>query len=286
VAAKCRTRFAPTPNGYLHLGNVYNLIWVAIHAKRNKAEVGLRIDDYDLTRYRKHFVDEIFMVLDAIGFKWAIGPQGTTDFEQNFSSKHRQDLYRDAQLQAKQSPRTYWCVCTRKQEGGAHVYSGKCRSLGLSETSRNAEGFKAQLRFSVSDEFLKSSIGDFILLPRGKELSYHLASVVDDCHFGYNLIVRGDDLAPSSLAQKELSVHIGCEQFSATTIFEHHSLITSKDGQKLSKSQKSTPVHDILRQIDGRQKVFFGFCQKYGKVVDKFEDVPDGWDEFIDWFGG
>lgn len=273
------TRFAPTPNGHLHLGNFYNLLWVGIHARRTGALVGLRIDDYDQTRYRTHFVDAIFATLERAGFEWDIGPTSTGDFELNHSSRHRRDLYAQAEAQLKQSSRTYWCTCTRKMEPGP-IYSGHCRNLRLGPRDQH-EGLDAQLRFAVAGRELEASIGDFIVVPRGGELAYHLASVVDDAHYRYNLLVRGLDLEPSSLAQCELAPQMGYPNFAQNTLV-HHALLASADGGKLSKSQSSPAVLDRLQSPGGLAKILQEFAQTQLSHLGE-RAVPSTLREFFDW---
>ncbi len=277
------TRFAPTPNGYLHLGNFYNLIWITLIAHNRSVGVGLRIDDYDKTRYRPHFVDSIFATLERAGFVWTIGPTSTEEFHREYSSRHREELYIDAQLTLKRSPKVYWCTCTRKLEAGNKIYSGRCRHVGLLEHSLSEEGLAAQLRFCVTGDEAKSTIGDIIAVPRDGELSYHLASIVDDVHYGYNLLVRGQDLKPSSLAQVELAPHIGCEEFFHHTKFVHHSLICGAQGEKLSKSQQASPVLEILQSPGGLHRILKNFAQSEFGITDP-STCPDTLSEFAQRF--
>ncbi|HVJ66295.1 MAG TPA: glutamate--tRNA ligase family protein [Bdellovibrionota bacterium] len=274
-----RTRFAPTPNGYLHLGNFYNLIWVVLHARARGAEIGLRIDDYDQTRYRTHFVDDIFAVLERAGFEWQHGPSTTKEFEREYSSRLRRTLYRAAETKLEASARTYWCLCTRKMEAGALVYSGRCREAGHAKDDVNDEGLAAQLRFRMNGISLKKEIGDFIVLPRGGELAYHVASVVDDMHFGYKLLVRGRDLRPSSEAQCELAPELGLASFATETTFVHHPLIVGPNGEKLSKSQSASPVLKHLRAPEGLRQVLRDFAQTQLYLPETAE-IPDRLDEF------
>lgn len=252
------TRFAPTPNGHLHLGNFYNLIWVGVLAQKHSARVGLRIDDYDQTRYRSHFVDGIFEVLNIAGFEWDFGPRDRADFETNFSSRHRIDLYRAAELKLKSSSQTYWCTCTRKQAGEG-IYSGRCRDRGLTEMSTESD-LAAQLRLRIGEEPLATEIGDVIVVPRAGEVAYQVASIVDDVHYGYNFLVRGEDLRPSSELQKKLAREIGYESFASDTKFYHHKLLQDSRGEKLSKSQKSNAVVDLLKQEDGLAMILKSFA--------------------------
>lgn len=252
------TRFAPTPNGYLHLGNFYNLIWISLLASRDQLRVGLRIDDYDQTRYRSHFVDDIFRVLDLAKFEWQQGPTSTLDFESHHSSRHRKEWYHQAINKLKSSSQTYWCTCTRKMQPQL-IYSGRCRDLNRKESDVE-NGMSARLRFQVRSEFLKSAMGDFIVAPRGDELSYQLASIVDDVRMGYDCLIRGEDLRASSEAQLELAPEAGLPEFLKTKFF-HHALITDGSGLKLSKSQHSQSVLERLKAPNGLEQILTEFAQ-------------------------
>lgn len=284
MGAKLCTRFAPTPNGYLHLGNFYHLIWVTLHARRRGAEVGLRLDDYDQSRYRPHFADEIFRVLEKLGFAWTRGPTSTSQFEREFSSRHRQDLYRATEQRLAGSSQVYWCTCTRRMEVGK-IYSGRCRDLQHPATAVNENGLAAQLRFAVPSVALQTSIGDFIVVPRRGEVSYHLASIVDDVHFGYNFLVRGEDLAPSSAAQLALAPHLGLKKFSEQTQIVHHGLVRSDSGEKLSKSQLASPVLGILNSPGGLHALLKNFATEYLEAKDE-NNVPDNLHAFVEKYAG
>jgi glutamyl/glutaminyl-tRNA synthetase len=279
------TRFAPTPNGYLHLGNFYNLIWITLFARNRGAGVGLRIDDYDQARYRSHFVDSIFATLERAGFAWTVGPTSTEEFKREFSSRHRVDSYRAAELELKKSDQVYWCTCTRKLEAGNKIYSGRCRSASHTEDSVSEDGLAAQLRFCVSGDELKSNIGDVIVVPRDGELSYHVASIVDDTHFGFDLLVRGQDLLPSSLAQVQLAKHMGCSEFATRTEFVHHALIRGTQGEKLSKSQQASPVLELLETPGGLQNILQNFARSELGITDS-SSCPDTLSEFAQRYAG
>lgn len=274
------TRFAPTPSGHLHLGNFYNLIWILVYARKLNAKLALRIDDYDHVRYRSHFVDSIFRTLEHAKIQWDLGPVSTKDFEKNHSSRLRLELYRQAEAKLRLSGQVYWCTCTRKMEPGL-LYSGRCKTRQLREQDTAVGGLSPQLRFAVSSEFLKQTIGDFIVIPRGGEVSYQLASVVDDLYFGYDLIVRGEDLKPSTEAQRELAAALGEPRFEQCR-FVHHKLLMGAKGQKLSKSQKAEPVYERLQSPGGLRDILKQFAE--AQKIKLSYDVPDTIREFVERF--
>lgn len=87
------TRMAPTPSGFLHLGNMYNFILNWLWARANNGKVLLRIDDADTERKRKEYLDDIFRVLEKTGLDWDLGPTGPDDFERNWTQAQRNDIY-------------------------------------------------------------------------------------------------------------------------------------------------------------------------------------------------
>ena len=104
------SRIAPTPSGYLHAGNAYNFILTYLLTRSLGGVLHLRIDDYDLGRYRREFVQNIFDVLEFLGLCYDKGAKSIDDFEQNFSFKTRAKRYENALEKLNE---IYNCECTR-----------------------------------------------------------------------------------------------------------------------------------------------------------------------------
>ena len=90
---KIISRIAPTPSGFLHAGNVYNFLLTYLFTRAFDGILHLRIDDYDLSRYRRQYVENIFRVLDMLGVDFDGGPGSVREFETEFSSKFRLGAY-------------------------------------------------------------------------------------------------------------------------------------------------------------------------------------------------
>ncbi len=247
------TRFAPTPSGFLHVGNVFSFLITWLIARKNNGQILLRIDDLDQERVRKEYVDNIFRTLEWLGLDWDLGPFSVEQFEKEFSQKKRMDLYETALQKLQNGGAVFGCDCSRKLVKKLieeHNYEGICqfKSLPLHDediswrlkTEGMARVKMKQFKNGTSLEQLPYSQSHFVVRRRDGIPAYHLASVVDDVHFGVNLIVRGDDLRESSIAQLYLAEKLGLNSFSKTEFF-HHPLIMDQ-GKKLSKSQQAPAV--------------------------------------------
>ena len=257
-----QTRIAPTPSGYLHLGNAYSFLLTKALAKKHGAKILLRIDDLDRDRYRPEYVEDIFATLDFLEIKIDQGPKNSNEMESTWSQVHRLPIYTEGLAQLEQSKFTFSCTCTRSQIlqiDPRGIYLGQCldRRMPLNK-------HESSWRINTLDADFLDYIGypatpKSALIPeeascyvvRKKDLlpAYQLTSLLDDLHFGVDLIVRGQDLFPSTLAQLDLARILGKEEFAKTT-FYHHPLLKGPDQSKLSKSAGAYSIRQ-LRQ-DGK----------------------------------
>ncbi|HNT28508.1 MAG TPA: glutamate--tRNA ligase family protein, partial [bacterium] len=146
-----RSRLAPTPSGYLHIGNAFSFIVTWTLARRLGGTLLLRIDDLDTDRKRPDFVADIFDNLDWLGLDRQEGPRDIAEFDAAWSQDRRMPLYRAAMERLKTIPGTLFaCECSRGQlahSGATGRYPGACRDKGL---SLDAPGTK--LRFRAPDD--------------------------------------------------------------------------------------------------------------------------------------
>jgi glutamyl-tRNA synthetase len=247
-----KTRIAPTPSGYLHLGNVLSFAVTAAIAEKTGAKILLRIDDLDRNRVRKEYVQDIFDTLHFLEIPWHEGPRNYAGYESEFSQVHRLPLYNDALEQLKQSGTLFACECPRGQ-----LYTGACREKHI---PFNANAVSWRLKTDTSREIvvntlnegaikthLPEAVQDFVVRKKDGYPAYQLASVVDDLHFGIDLVVRGEDLWDSTLAQLYLASVLQADDFSKI-VFYHHPLLAEKGGKKLSKSAGDTSVSYLRKQ--------------------------------------
>lgn len=248
------TRIAPTPSGYLHLGNAYSFLLTKALAEKHGAKILLRIDDLDRERYKPEYVQDIFDTLDFLEIQIDQGPKNLLEMESSWSQLHRLPLYSEALEQLKQKKLTFACTCTRSQilqidPRGA--YLGQCldRRLPLDRTEVAWRVNTLDADFLTYTAYPNQQKTELIpeegtcYLIRKKDgfPTYQLCSLIDDLHFGVDLIVRGQDLYPSTFAQLDLARLLGKDTFGQTT-FYHHPLLKSIDQKKLSKSAGSSSI--------------------------------------------
>ena len=287
------TRIAPTPSGYLHLGNVFSFAVTAALARRCGAEILLRIDDLDRERVQVQYVEDIFETLAFMGIPWDQGPRSFEEFGRGWSQLHRLDLYREALSRLRAVGAIFGCRCSRAEvlrasrDGG---YPGTCltRGLGLdradvswrvrTEAAARAGGTAGAggvfvgpagpevLRVKtypagVVEARLPAEMRDFVVRKRDGFPAYQLSSVVDDLHYGVDLIVRGEDLWASTLAQFYLSYPLGAADFPGAAafrdvLFYHHPLLTTDGGEKLSKSAGAMSIQYLRGQGLGAGEIY------------------------------
>lgn len=266
------SRLAPTPSGYLHLGNVFNFLYTWAWVRREKGRLILRIDDMDHQRCRLAYVEDIFRVIDWLGIDYDAGPSGVDDFYRTYSIRTRLDYYREALATLQQgNAMLYACDCSRKQIAQAYddgIYRGQCRTAQKPfSPEHNAVRIAVPAGTVVPmdgiDVALERTLGDFVLWRRDDTPAYQFASVIDDRDLGVDLIVRGEDLRTSSAAQRWLASQMGITAFASVRIV-HHGLLPAKCGGKLSKSDGALSLHAMIEggitpaEIYRRCATFFG----------------------------
>ena len=263
-----RTRLAPTPSGYLHLGNLLSFALTAFLARKRGASLLLRIDDMDGDRKRSEYVQDVFDTLDFFGIHWDEGPRNAGDFEARYAQRHRLPLYKAALQMLADEGRVYACTCSRSEVLQASAdgrYPGTCRHKGLPlDTKDAAWRLRTDERVLMVQAYHRPAIEtalpkrmqDFVVRKKDGLPAYQLTSLIDDEHFGVDFIVRGEDLLDSTLAQLFLAQILQKPDF-LSTVFLHHPLVTTADGRKLSKSAGDTSIH-FLRQQGGNPEEVIG----------------------------
>jgi glutamyl/glutaminyl-tRNA synthetase len=254
------TRIAPTPSGYLHLGNAYSFLITQSVAKKHGAKILLRIDDLDRERYRPEYVEDIFATLDFLEIGIDLGPKNLQEFESEWSQIHRMGKYGETLNILRADARVFACDCSRKkiqQLDSSGYYLGQCadRRLSLDKPEvawrmNTMEADFVKVR-TYPDEPKTAMIPQdspfYVVRKRDGLPAYHLTSVVDDLHFGVDLIVRGNDLYSSTLAQLDLARNLEDTAFNQIT-FHHHPLIKGPSQEKLSKSDGATSIQFLRKQ--------------------------------------
>jgi glutamyl/glutaminyl-tRNA synthetase len=253
-----KTRIAPTPSGFLHLGNALSFAITWALARKQQGIVAMRIDDLDNARFRPEYLQDIFDTLDFMGIDFDEGPRNPKDFQENYSQLLRLPAYQAQLDKLVQRGLVYACPCSRSQINALSpqgLYPLTCRDEQLPLDTPNAawrvcipDGtvvtFEDQL-LGTCTVALALEMPDFVVRRKDGIPAYQIASIVDDLAMGVNLIVRGEDLMLSTAAQLFLAQHTGATAFKQAA-FVHHPLI-SADGSKLSKSHDSLSLTEMRK---------------------------------------
>lgn len=269
-----RTRIAPTPSGYLHFGNAFNFMLCWLVARKANGKVLLRIDDLDTARFRPAYLEEIFRTLEWLGISYDEGPSGPEDFLENHSQQTRLPLYQDAlkQLESMDDP-LFACALSRAKirqmsEAGKYPASGVHQNLSLQAPGvawrvKTPSGNPIQFydeAMGLCEVDLFEEMRHFVIRRKDGIISYQLASLVDDIHYGINFIVRGQDLIQSTAAQCFLADKLDLSAFRACR-FYHHPLIQHPTGEKLSKSAGANSIK-AWRESGKTPVLFFQWVAK------------------------
>jgi len=257
-----KTRIAPTPSGFLHLGNVLSFAITAELARRGDAKIILRIDDLDRERVNPEYLRDIFDTLNFLGFNWDEGPRDAADFEQNYSQLKRLEMYNKFLDKLCQKDLVYACTCSRKQlnEGVDCKCFDKNWQLSTPGAAWRIVTYKDTVfiknyQGEVTEMQLPGSMQNFVVRKKDGFPAYQLTSLADDLFYGIDLIVRGNDLWDSTIAQHVLAKDLGLDEFGKIT-FYHHPLLTGEAGEKLSKSAGSTSIKHLREQGKSPADIF------------------------------
>ncbi len=248
-----KTRIAPTPSGYLHLGNVLAFAVTAALAERTGAKILLRIDDLDRERVNPLYVQDIFDTLNYLEISWHEGPRNYLDYEKEWSQVHRVPVYAAALQHLRDTDSVFACSCSRAQVRNINPddsYPGTCLNKQLSfDTDHVSWRLKTDakklnvkiLTGGIIKAQLPKTMRQFVVRRKNGYPAYQLSSVMDDVYFGVDLIVRGLDLWGSTLAQHFLAPSVRANAFTGIT-FYHHPLLMATGTAKLSKSAGAASV--------------------------------------------
>lgn len=255
-------RYAPSPTGRLHLGNLRTAVLAWAHARAQGGRFIVRIEDIDRQRSRPEYEAQQLADLEAIGIDWDGAPVRQSE---------RSDLYESALADLTQRGLTYPCFCTRREilaassapHGVPGQYPGTCRSLDDEHLSAKKAEFAAagrrpsiRLKSQVSegaatDELygeIAAPIDDFVLQRADSMWAYNLAVVVDDAEQGVTEVVRGDDLMSSAPRQAYLAGLLG----HTAPSFVHVPLVVNSEGRRLSKRDGDVTLGEV--SVDAAQR--------------------------------
>lgn len=248
-------RFAPSPTGRMHAGNIFAALMSWIIVKSQGGTIVLRIEDLDRERSKQKWIDQVQRDFEMLGLFWDEGPYYQHD---------RDEAYRTAFERLEEAGEVYPCFCTRADlhsasaphRGEKAVYAGTCRSLAKADVARRMAERNPAWRIVVpSEEFalddlvqghygqnLARDCGDFVIRRSDGLFAYQLAVVVDDAEQGVNCVVRGMDLLVSTPQQMFLQSMLG---FPPVT-YAHVPLFVSSFGRRLSKRDKDAGLEELM----------------------------------------
>ena len=251
-----RGRFAPSPSGRMHLGNVFSALLAWLSVRRAGGVMVLRMEDLDPDRCRAAYAEQLADDLRWLGLDWDEGYQ-KGGAHGPYLQSGRTARYAAAFRALEERGLVYPCYCTRAERlaasaphrsDGQVVYSGKCRHLTEEERARLAQTRCPAWRLIVPDqeisftdglqgtyrENLLRDCGDFILRRSDGVYAYQLAVVVDDAWMGVTQVVRGSDLLSSTPRQRYLLELLGCP----APEYGHVPLLLALDGRRLAKRDR------------------------------------------------
>lgn len=287
-----RGRFAPSPSGEMHLGNIWTALLAWLGVRHSGGIMVLRIEDLDPDRSRPEYTQQIMSDLRWLGLDWDEGPDCGGPFVP-YTQDERRNLYENAIKELNYKGLLYPCFCSRAQLHSPTLaphacqnewrYPGTCRFLSEQEQyDRLQQGRRPMLRICVPDaeycltdliqgEFkqnLQSTCGDFTIRRADGVHAYQLAVVIDDALMQISQVVRGADLLPSTPRQLFLYEALGL----TPPAFAHVPLLIDPVGQRLSKRQQSLSLA-ALRANSVSPEAIIGFLAWKAGLIDKCEQV-------------
>lgn len=245
-----RGRFAPTPSGPLHLGNVRTALLSWLRARLSNGQWLLRVDDLDTPRIRPGAIESVLQDLRWLGLNWD-GPL--------VLQSRRRGLYGSFLSTFRRQGYLYPCRCSRRQLDGATIYPGTCRWLPQDWGLRDARLPAWRLR--VAEPF-DSVVGDVILRRADGVVAYHLATSIDELALGINEVVRGQDLVSVCSAQNAVIASLGM----ASPRYGHVPLLCDSSGQKLSKRDHATGLSSLRDRGEAAAQVIGQLAASLGLV--------------------
>lgn len=278
-----RGRFAPTPSGRLHWGNLRSSLLAWLQIRLQGGTMVMRIEDLDQGRARAALRDEILRDLAWLGLNWDEGPDVGGSFGPYLQSQ-RSELY----LAAIDKLHCYPCDCSRSQlaKARAQGFFPVCTRCRSSSEKGKAVGDHAirwalpetlpkfvDLRLGTQCVQVRETMDDPVLLGRDGHARYTLAVVVDDAAMQIDTVCRGADLLEDTHRQIALAQALG---YTIPSYF-HLPLVLGPDGQKLSKSKGAPSLHELREQGTPASQVVASLAQSCGLVPETCTSItPQG----------
>ncbi|GGG79886.1 tRNA glutamyl-Q(34) synthetase GluQRS [Paenibacillus radicis (ex Gao et al. 2016)] len=288
-----RGRFAPTPSGLMHIGNIWAALLAWLQVRSANGQFVLRMEDIDKPRCRSELAEQALTDLRWLGLDWDEGPDIGGPFAP-YTQSERDEWYTDALDRLEQNGMLYPCFCSRaellavasaphglSEEGPS--YAGTCRCLTPEEQQQRMAAKKPSLRFRIDDNrsavsfhdgaagtqaFAADAGGDFVVRRADGIISYQLAVVADDAAMGITDVLRGYDLLDSTPRQLLLYEALALP----APRFAHVPLLMGEDGRRLAKRHGDTSIAG-LRAAGLSPERIIGWLAQLAGQTDTLESV-------------
>lgn len=265
---KVRTRFAPSPTGYMHIGNLRTAIFEYLLAKKYNGSFILRIEDTDQTREVEGAIDFIYKTLELCGFSIDEGPNNDKGYGPYIQSE-RKDIYKEYAEELVEKGKAYYCFCTEEELEAMRkraearkrpfVYDGRCSRLSKEKIAENlANGIPYVIRqkmpktgVTVVEDLIygkikidNSILDDQILLKSDGFPTYNFANVVDDHLMDITHVIRGKEYLDQTAKYNLLYEAFGWEK----PTYIHVAMVLGEDGNKLSKRNGDASFMDLYNE--------------------------------------
>lgn len=301
---KIRTRYAPSPTGRMHVGNLRTALYAYLIAKHEGGDFLLRIEDTDRERYVEGAIDIIYRTLEKTGLIHDEGPDkdgGVGPYVQ--SERQKQGLYLEYAKKLIEKKQAYYCFCTperlnslRSNVNGEEImkYDKHCLSLSEEEIKEKLEsGIPYVIRqnnpttgtTSFHDDIYgditvdNSELDDMVLIKSDGYPTYNFANVVDDHLMGITHVVRGNEYLSSSPKYNRLYEAFGWE----VPTYVHCPLITNEEHKKLSKRSGHSSFEDLTEQGYVSEAIvnfvaLLGWSPEYDKEIFSLQELIEAFD--------
>lgn len=263
-----KTRFAPSPTGYIHLGNVRTALFCALLARKEQGTFLLRIEDTDQLRSGDEFAEQLQYDLQWLGLDWQEGPHADKGHGPYYQSQ-RQGIYASYFDQLEQQKLAYPCFCSEQElaimrkvqlsAGQPPRYAGTCRNLAPEQIAEKiAAGLKPTLRFHVPDHqiieftdyvrgpqrYVTTDIGDFVIRRGDGTAAFFFCNAIDDAMMEVTHVLRGEDHLTNT--PRQLMILQALQLFQPQ--YGHMAMIVGPDGSPLSKRHGSRSIKVLHKQ--------------------------------------
>ncbi len=261
-----RTRFAPSPTGHIHVGNVRSAFFGWLFARSLQGKFIIRIEDTDQERSKPEYTEMLLDDMEWLGIDWDEGPRVGGKYAP-YNQTERTEIYQEYTQKLLDSGHAFKCYCSEEEltaerelaekESRPPHYSGRCRHLSEDEQKAfEAEGRVPTIRFRVFEEdfvlddmikgkvtFPKGMVGDFVIVRANGIPVYNYAVVIDDITMDITHVLRADEHLSNTVRQQMIYKALGVPE----PRFGHMALVLGEDRKKLSKRHGATSIDEFRR---------------------------------------